>query len=130
MLQEVFLSFLERDLRILRGYRGEGTVTGYLAAVAVCRVLDGRAAETGGTALSREVADPSQGPLEALEGREAREALQRALERLPLRNRLALLLQGDGASLREIGRALGVSEEAAAQLVSRARSELRGRLKE
>lgn len=130
MLQAVFLGFVERDMKVLRTYRGQGRVVTYLSAVAICRVLDDRTLETrGASARLRERADPAPGPAELAEARDAQAQARGEVEKLPAKARLAVLLQSEGASLKEIGRALGVSEDAAAQLLSRSRATLRDRLK-
>ena len=129
-VQEAFLCLLERDRKVLRAYQGLSSLASYLAAVAAYRVLRGRA--HGPEGLPPEGAlppSPGPGPAEAAEAREEAEHLRRAWKELPARDGLALALQSRGASLRELGLAMGISEDAAAQLVSRARVRLKGRLK-
>ncbi len=75
------------------------------------------------------VCSPAAGPHEILERQEALELLRGEMAQLPLKARLALTLQVKGASLKEIQDALGISEDAAAQLLSRARALLRNRLR-
>ena len=128
MLQEVFLHFLARDLKALKDYQGRSTVAAYLSAVAVCRVLKDRSLRPHPVEKAPREAFAGPGPAEALEARDSHELLRREMERLPHRDRVALSLRADGASLREIGRALGISEPATAKLLSRARGLLRGRL--
>ncbi len=130
MLQMVFLSFLEKDLRVLRGYRGQGRVEAYLAAVAIRRVFDDTSLGSGGLEMPGEPADPGEGPGSALESREAQALLQGEVDRLAPRARLALALQARGGSLGEIGAALGLSAEAAGQVLSRARLQIRSRLED
>ena len=54
-----------------------------------------------------------------------RQELVLALEILQPRERLAMALRADGASVGEIGAALGVSRGAAAQILFRARERIR-----
>ena len=128
MLQVTCIALLKDDMKALRGYRGRGSVAGYLAAVAVCRVLDDRTLAPSGTGSQEPCPDPAPGPSGLLEAQEALEGLRRELEGLAPRERLALALQSRGASLREIGGILRLSPAAAGQLVSRARARLRERL--
>lgn len=126
MLQEVFLNFLERDRRALRHYRGKASVAGYLAAIAVHRVLNARPAPP--LASPREETGSAPGPTEAVEAGEDLARLRTGMATLPPREALALALQLKGASVKEIGKALGISEDAAAQCLSRARAALAERL--
>ncbi len=124
MLQEVFLHLFAEDLKVLRAYRGISSPSGFLAAVTAHKVIDDRQLRISIPSELRP-ASSSGSPLETLEGREDLERLQQEMARLELRARLALSLQGRGASIRELGRVLGLSEAAAAQLLSRARAQLR-----
>lgn len=126
MLQAVFLAFLQHDRRVLRGYEGQGTVEAYLAAVAVRRVLDDRSLRTQAGPLPVAAAG-DDAPGAALEAREALAILERQLDRLAPRARLALRLQARGATLQEIAAALGLLPDAAGRLLSRARAEVRDR---
>lgn len=126
MLQELLLLLLKHNARALRLYRGGASVRGYLAAVAAHRVARQRV-PPGPREIPERVA-PEPGPAEEAQAREAAALLRAEMGRLPGRSRLALALQADGASLREIGEVLGVSEDAAAQILSRAREILRRRL--
>lgn len=131
MLQAVFLELLARDARILRAYRGQGSLTAYLTAVAVRKVFADRSLSRRGTpdpVPLEERPATSPGPPEVLETKETGARVSAALEGLPSRQRLALTLQAEGASLKEVGGALGISEDAAAQLLSRGREAMRERL--
>lgn len=128
MLQMTCLALLKEDMRALRGYSGRGSVAGYLATVAACRCLDDRTLEPVAVAGTPPPADPSPGPPDLLEVQEGLDALRAGLAMLQPRERLALALQGQGASLQEIGGILRLSPAAAGQLVSRARAKLRERL--
>jgi RNA polymerase sigma-70 factor (ECF subfamily) len=66
-----------------------------------------------------------------VEEREMAEAVHAALSRLPERQRLALtLFHFEGMSQIEVGRALGVSDEAVESLLARARRSLKADLKD
>lgn len=126
LLQEVFLVLLEDDRRALRSYQGRASLGAYLGAVVAHRVL-----KAGGLPASRPL-DPEAFLKEDIAaisggtpGDERLPRLREALARLPPRDRLALTLQNDGASLVEIGQTLGISPNAAAQALSRARDRLR-----
>lgn len=132
MVQAVFLDFLDRGMRVLRGYRGRGSLEAYLATVAVRRVLADRTLPRRpppGPQPLEERGDPAPGPAATLEGRETLEQLGREMQALAPRAQLALTLQADGASLEEIAGVLGLSYEAAGQILSRAKATLRERLK-
>lgn len=122
-VQQVFLSLLEGDLRSLRAYAGKSSLSGYLSVVAVRRAVEGKGAPPSGQDLSALEAQGLQ-----VEARERDALVRRELETLPPRLQLALALQADGASLKEVGLALGITPNAAAQAVHRARRLLRGRL--
>ncbi len=131
-LQEVFLELFAGDMRALQGFRGRSRALTYLSAVAVRRVMD----------LNRKPLLPPPGslapapvpqhgdPALAAEEREAVEHLLRGISALPPRMRLALSLQGKGASLHQVGRVLGISTDAASQLLVRSRAALRERIPE
>ena len=129
MLQEVFLHLIKDDFRVLRDYQGKAPVASYLAAVAVYKVLGDRSFRGAPQGNRPDPASPAAGPHELLERQEALGLLRGEMVRLPQKARLALTLQVKGASLKEIQDALGISEDAAAQLLSRARALLRNRLR-
>lgn len=127
MLQEIFIVFLAEDLRVLKAYRGDADPASYLAIVAVHRVSKERAPPS--PSPPAEPVSQAPGPGEALEARAAGEALNAALADLSSTARLALVLHAEGASLRAIGQALGVSKDVVAGLLQRAKRSLRQRLK-
>lgn len=120
--QEVLAAILADGCRILKGFQGRSSLQGYLATLVVRRVL---AKPRGAPSLppSLALAAPESEP--ELERDETRRLVRSAMHTLPLRVRIALLMQIEGASLREVGRALGLSEDAAAQVVSRGRNALK-----
>lgn len=128
MVQGVFAGLLEDDLKALRSYQGRASVAAYLGSVAVHRVLKEKAVPPGQSLGA--LVSPIPGPPEAAEAGELLEKVRAEAGRLPARERLALSLQSRGASLREIGQALGISRLAAGQLLSRAREEIRRKLRQ
>ena len=67
------------------------------------------------------MADPPPGPDAAVEGDERRAAVQRALERLSLRDRQLLLLRAESYRYAEIALALGLNEGSVGTLLARAK---------
>jgi RNA polymerase sigma-70 factor (ECF subfamily) len=127
VLQDLFVRLLGEDRAVLRRYQGRASLEGYLKVIALRLVLARKrdARPLPGMIPSAEGMDPAQ----AAEARETLGILRTEVAGLQARDRLALALQVEGASLREVGRSLGLSEDAAAQLLSRARGKLRERLK-
>jgi RNA polymerase sigma factor for flagellar operon FliA len=83
-----------------------------------------------GESLLNVAVDPGDGPMAQCERRELREALSRALEGLPDRERQILALSYEHElTLAEIGELLGVSESRVCQLRSLALSRLRATLR-
>lgn len=117
LMQETFL----KATRALGGYRG-GSPRAWLIAVARSVFLDEarRAARRPAVELSDEPADPRQpDPVE-------QDAIERALARLPERQRTALLLSDRlGLTGTEVAEALGISEGAGRILLHRARRAFR-----
>jgi len=72
---------------------------------------------------------PSPAPPAEAEERERGEAVRRALQGLPPRQRMAAVLRyTEGLSLREAAEAMGTTEKALEHLLARAREGLEGRL--
>lgn len=129
-----------RALRGLRRFRGDAAVTTWLHRIAVRTSLDvlrakGRRAEVGlpeGPVEPR-LAFPASGqapdPALAPERTEERQQLTRALQSLPERLRLAVILRDvEGLSTAETAELLGISEGAAKVRLHRARRLLRHQL--
>jgi RNA polymerase sigma-70 factor (ECF subfamily) len=75
--------------------------------------------------VSEDLADRDPGPSERAEERESLQRLGQAVARLPAEFRAAFLLRAEeGLSFREIGRALGLTEETARWRVFKARQKL------
>lgn len=123
LLQDTFAALLEGDRKDLRAFRGRSSLLSYLSAVAAHRAC--RVRRIAWSPLAAGLTDPGPRPEEAAQAREDRERAEEALGRLPPRTRLLLGLWARGATAVEIGQALGISEDAAAQALGRARALLR-----
>jgi RNA polymerase sigma-70 factor (ECF subfamily) len=110
LVQEVFI----RVFRAIGSYRAGGRFDSWLFTIANHLVID-QARKRGEAAFSelgaapvREARGPE--PLEELEDRERREALLKAVERLPVDQRQVFLLREEaGLSFKEIAEMTGVS---------------------
>jgi RNA polymerase sigma factor FliA len=72
---------------------------------------------------------PGDDPLDVAAGEQAQDTFRAAFTRLPEREQvLAVLLYVEGLTLREAGRAIGISESRASQLHARLRTRLRAEL--
>jgi RNA polymerase sigma factor (sigma-70 family) len=128
LLQETYLTALDR----LAQYRGEGSLLGWLRAIALRKSLDWKRSLwrhlKGRRALAAEPPDP------APDGRDARlevesAAFREALRRLSDRQRAALLLRElEGLSFREIAATLNCNEATARVHHLRARSAMKQQL--
>ena len=79
--------------------------------------------------LGESLPDRTQGPLEAFEAKESKEALRVAVDRMPERERAVLMMYYyDGLTLTEIGRVLGVTESRVCQIHTKALRQLRSKL--
>ena len=104
----------------LRDFRGESRFSTWVCRIAInrCRDLLRRARREvlmpdGEPPLSESV-DAGETPAAALERREREEVLRRALARLPLKYREAVVLRHiEGMEFREVGRLLGIAAGAA-----------------
>ena len=104
---------------------------GWLLAAArnAARNVREREALRRGEPLDESVATAAGSPLEAAETSRLRARLLAALERIPERERTVVLLHDlEGWLHREIGEAIGISEEMSRRLLSDARAKLRGLL--
>jgi RNA polymerase sigma-70 factor (ECF subfamily) len=127
LLQETFLRmFTHRD-----AYRPIAAFRTWLFTIARNLLID-RRRRAGGRPESpedeivQEVADPSPGPLAALEGRELGERLQIAVDRLPpFQREVVLLSRFAGLSHEEIARVTGASRPAVRVALHRALRRLR-----
>jgi RNA polymerase sigma-70 factor (ECF subfamily) len=124
IVARVFSMLVENDYAALRRFRGQCSFTTWLRILvrtACVRAVRRRALPT------REIARPEPPlPLDRLESDELRDAVRRALDRLPERDRLALtLFFFDGRSYDEIASELGVPMGTVATILSRTREKLR-----
>ncbi len=79
--------------------------------------------------LGETLPDRSQGPVDVLEAKESKEALVRAVDGMPERERTVLLMYYyDGMTLTEIGDVLGVTESRVCQIHTKALRQLRSKL--
>jgi RNA polymerase sigma-70 factor (ECF subfamily) len=116
----------------LRDFRGESRFSTWVCRIAInrCRDLLRRARREvlmpdGDPPLSESV-DAGETPAAALERREREEVLRRALARLPLKYREAVVLRHiEGMEFREVGRLLGIAAGAAKVRTFRGREMLR-----
>jgi len=116
----------------LRDFRGESRFSTWVCRIAInrCRDLLRRARREvlmpdGEPPLSESV-DAGETPAAALERREREEVLRRALARLPLKYREAVVLRHiEGMEFREVGRLLGIAAGAAKVRTFRGREMLR-----
>lgn len=125
--QEAFLRVFESAPR----YRPTAALGTYLRRVVINLCLDRArrkqpqqlSAEGLELSASRKYASPS--PLDALVSEERDEAVRRALDKLPARQRMALVLRHyEGLSYREIATVMGTSAKAVERLLARARASL------
>ena len=132
--QDVFV----RIYQARASYRPEAKFTTWLYRIAVNYCLNeirDRARQKAESLTQedgdRELRDPAgRTPTELLRKEELREAVMRALEKLPANQRLAVLLyRYQGMSYREIAESLDVTEKAVKSLIARAKENLKDLLK-
>ena len=124
----------------LKDFRGESRFSTWLCRIALNRCKDllrrrGREpwiqATRDGESQIPEVADAGETPMLSLERREREDVLRRALARLPVKYREAVVLRHiEGLDFREIGRLLSIPEGAAKVRTFRGREMLRTLLEE
>ncbi len=79
--------------------------------------------------LGETLPDGGQGPVDTFEAKESKEALVRAVDGMPERERTVLLMYYyDGLTLTEIGEVLGVTESRVCQIHTKALRQLRSKL--
>ena len=119
----------------LRDFRGESKFSTWVCRIALNRCKDvlrkqgrapwARSRHEDGPQVA-EVADDRETPADSVERREREAALHRALGRLPVKYREALVLRHiEGMEFHEIGRLLGIAAGAAKVRAFRAREMLR-----
>jgi RNA polymerase sigma-70 factor (ECF subfamily) len=135
LTQETFL----RVYKSLRSFRGEANIYTWIYQIALnlCRTklaqdkrmrvisLD-QEIETEEGEMEREIPDDSMTPEQTWEARNIQEAVQRAIEKLPLPYREVIVLHDlQGFSYEEIANMLGINEEAVRVRLHRARKRLK-----
>ena len=120
--QEAFLKILDASGR----YRPKGAFRTYLYRVVTRLCLDRVRKKQPFYAENLSVArDHSPSPLEAMAQRERDEAIRSALDELPPKQRMAIVLRHyGGLRVREIASAMGTSGKAVERLLARARASL------
>ena len=79
--------------------------------------------------LGETLPDGSSGPVDTFEAKESKEALVRAVDGMPERERTVLMMYYyDGLTLTEIGEVLGVTESRVCQIHTKALRQLRSKL--
>jgi RNA polymerase sigma factor (sigma-70 family) len=128
-VQEVLIKLSSDDFALLKTYRGDGKFTSWCARM-VCNVAAGelrRPYWTRRREEDEEFAAPSQeSPVQLAEIALLRAALDRCIERLPERQRLAFqasIIEEQAA--KAVAERLATKEDAVYQLVYRARTSLR-----
>lgn len=133
ILQETFLAFWRGEMRALRAFRGECALSTYVRTVAASCLSQWRRRETSAARPPARPLDETEGeppPPILLSGEEDRAILRAAVDRLPARERRALLaFYWDGVSTADVARILDLSPANARMLLSRARERLAGLLK-
>lgn len=128
LASEVFLALVDRDLAILRHFRGESSLATYLTVVArrvVVRELLRRrtAASLQSIAARQRPADEGDSTEERLSNREQVERLLQALDSPEAE--IMRLYHLEGKSYREISSQVGMPENSVGPTLSRARAKLR-----
>jgi RNA polymerase sigma factor (sigma-70 family) len=117
--------------RSLPAYRGDAPLRAFIARIAMNHAVDHvrRALRRAHpTELSLELPDPGDGPEQQVVTHDQRASLLLAVQQLPLPYRQATLLTLEGLSGGEVARVLGISANAVALRLSRAKSILRKKL--
>lgn len=119
--QETFL----KAFNGLRSFRVGTNFRAWLFRIAHNTFANHRRSARPRQAYPEDLASPREGPLEEVVNRESLHMLARAVGRLPSEFRSAFLLRAEeGLSFREIGQALGITEETARWRVFKARQKL------
>ncbi|NVJ70729.1 MAG: sigma-70 family RNA polymerase sigma factor [Alphaproteobacteria bacterium] len=124
LLQEVSVALWQA----LRSFRGDGSLKAYAARIAQNRCISHVAKAVRAprqTGLDDEMLSDLEGPEEAVVRSQQRQVLLAAVRELPLPLREVTTLALEGFSHREIGEALGISENNAMVRFSRAKASLK-----
>lgn len=129
---EVFVTLLDRNMAVLRQFKGNCSLATYLTVVArrvvVREMAKRRMAEALGHVHAHQSAvDMAVGDHSEMERIDDREEVERMLRGLPkLEAGIVRAFHIEGRSYREIASALGVPENSIGPTLSRARARLRG----
>jgi RNA polymerase sigma factor (sigma-70 family) len=129
IVQDIYLALWEA----LPRFRGESELRTFVVKVAHNRAITHVAKESRrprSVELDEALPDPATTPHEAAEHNEARGKLERAVERLPLGQRLVVTLALEGFSPEEVAQVLGIGVSAASVRLHRAKSALQQLLQE
>lgn len=122
--QKVCALLLEADARLLRSYRGQSTLSTWLVGITRNQAL--MQLRKDRTRPPAAPAAPAPGPLEALVAAESDAQLQAALEAIPPRDRLLLVLHyRDGLPHARVAAVVGVALNSVSPLLDRARERLK-----
>ena len=102
------------------------TVKAYLLSIARNLRIERYRQGARRTELPADLRDPSAGTEQAAQGRDALQAVMRALQEMPEVDRAAVLMRANGVPYEDIARALSISTAAARVKVHRARMKLTG----
>ena len=124
LVQEIYLAVW----RALPAYRGQASLRTFVARVATNRAVThvARAMRMPRSAnLDDQLPSPDMGPEDRALARDRSQSLLAAMRSLPLALRQPALLAAEGLTLKEIADALGITPNAVAVRMSRARNTLR-----
>ena len=122
LVQDAFLAVFEHASR----YRPEGRFKHYLLRILVNRAVSSQRRRRFETAVAELDGIAAPSPAEEVERAEGRARVRTALQALPERQRLALILRFyEGLSYVDIADSMGTSEKSVERLLHRGRAQLR-----
>jgi RNA polymerase sigma-70 factor (ECF subfamily) len=136
VLQDTLLAMA----RGVRDFRGASSVSTWLYTIARSFCIkkrrrsafapdEERSLDTSARAVAKRLADPAQGPDDALAGKQVERALERAIEELePMYREVLLLRDVEGLTAPEVAEVLGVTTQAVKSRLHRARLSVRARV--
>ena len=125
--QKVFAALLENDRKLLRTFQGRSSLSTWLIGITRHQALSTLRREKARDLPTPPAAAP--GPLEHLLRAESEAQVTAALDALPPRERLILMLHyRDGLPYAEIAAFLGVSANSVSPLLERARNRLKANM--
>jgi RNA polymerase sigma-70 factor, ECF subfamily len=127
VVQRVFAALLENDRKLLRSFQGRSSLSTWLIGITRHQALSTVRREKARDLPTPPAAAP--GPLEELLRVESEEQVAAALDSLPPRERLLLMLHyRDGLPYAEIAGFLGVSPNSVSPLLERARNRFKANM--